>query len=113
MRSVAIHATIGAIHAYKVCNSRNRRFQFTFVVERYPLMAWVKTPHPPQAVPLPLAGEGKGRIQQMLYKDEWGRYGESGVMFCLWQSDMLLTACDMLWGELNAGSVRELTDKPS
>ena len=41
-------------------------------------------------------GEGKGRIQQMLYKDEWGRYGESGVMFCLWQSDMLLTACDML-----------------
>ena len=29
MRSVAIHATIGAIHAYGVCNSRNRRFQFT------------------------------------------------------------------------------------
>ena len=36
MHSVAIHATIGAIHAYEVCNSRNLRFQFTPVGEGYP-----------------------------------------------------------------------------
>ena len=51
------------------------------MAKRYALMAWVKTPHPPQAVPLPQRGRqeyGRGNpsptvgrgwcIQHLLYK---------------------------------------------